>query len=203
MTTEKKKMTGPPTPRALFLVFTQESSGKTVGNWSPFNDAATISAIEAEINERLDRQLDAVVEQKNRFYFRHVNHGIELIDESNKMNWEQIHGLIVDLSCAQQGPANAAKLDFVAEELERVAPAYSRIGTGILACLVKRVAQVPNAMKRPAFRLRQPEDSDKLKDEISVWLVDLSLNVFWGRKSDDSDLRQVAKEYFEKSLAGE
>jgi hypothetical protein len=203
MAKEKNKMIGAPTPGALFLVFTKGPSDKTVGNWAPFNDAATISAIKTEINERLDRQLDAVVEKKNRFYFRHLNHGIEKIDESNKLNWARIHGMIVDLSCAQHDPENAAKLDWVAEELARVAPAYSRIGTGFLACLVKKVADVPNAIRRPAFRLRQPEDSDKLKDEIAVWLVDLSLGVFWGRESVDAELQRAAKEYFEKSLAGE
>ena len=83
------------------------------------------------------------------------------------------------------------------------ASAYSRLGMGVLACFVSKAANVPNAMKRPAFRLRQPEDSDRLKDEIAVWLVDLSLNVFWARESVDAELRQAAKEYFEKSLTGE
>jgi hypothetical protein len=203
MTSDRSNPGAGPTPNAQFLVFTNWALDKNVGNWSPFDDAATISVIKKEINESLDRQLHDVVRKEDRFYFRHLNHGIESIDTSKKPNWRKIHGMIVDVSSAQNDPVNSEKLDLVAHALERVAPAYSRLGVGILACLIKKVAEVPVAVRRPAFALRQPLDSDELKDEIAAWLVDVSWKVECGRVSDDKELWAAATAYYEASLLTE
>ncbi len=184
-------------------MFAQLPAKSNAGNWSPFNDTATLSAMKREINASLDRKLKDLVDERERFYFRHLNHGLDLIDENKVINWNAIHGIIVDVSCAQDDPANAKKLERAARELARVAPTYSHLGTGVLVCLIDETGTVPDAVRRPDFKLRQPENAERFEDQIAVWLVDLSLSVYRGLESADKEVRKAAKKELERSLGVE
>jgi hypothetical protein len=195
-----------------FFLFTDWSQTRAdrkasgVEQWPLFaaanpKDTVTIKDVRTTINVRLDTRLNDLVDPADRVYFKHTNHGVELIRDDAATHWEYVQGAIVDTATASHA-GNSDKLSALAKGLARKAPEYIRIKGEVLICLLpgSSAPLPPVFTSAHVLNVKRTGDSATLIGEVLTWLTTLNIQIEDDRLNAPQPLRDAVEEFIEKIL---